>query len=206
MSKLADAHSKMEALIKEFNDFSQNNQSELNRLKDLDHTAEAKIVKLKDNFVKYDNHLQMALEEKLATFYKETEEALLLASQTPAAQEINKVDKRHEQQQAALQAEICNFCNTVQEANEKATAQESTLEEHSEGMVHCGTLIKRLCGAMRELEAQLAEVRLEIQEGRYRCNQAYSLPHMCLMKDLERALLYVNQLAPPTKMTPSHLP
>ncbi|KAJ9089244.1 hypothetical protein DSO57_1014995 [Entomophthora muscae] len=72
MSKLADAHSKLEALIKEFNDFSQTNQSELNRLKDLAHTAEAKIVKLKNNFMKYDNHLQMVLEDKLVTFCKET--------------------------------------------------------------------------------------------------------------------------------------
>ncbi|KAJ9084795.1 hypothetical protein DSO57_1020599 [Entomophthora muscae] len=39
-------------------------------------------------------------------------------------------------------------------------------------MVHCGALIKRLCGAMRELEAQLAEVRSEIQEEKCRCNQA----------------------------------
>ncbi|KAJ9061511.1 hypothetical protein DSO57_1019854 [Entomophthora muscae] len=50
--------------------------------------------------------------------------------------------------------------------------QEFTLEEYREGMVHCGTLINRLCGAMRELEAQLAEVRSEVQEGRCRCNQA----------------------------------
>ncbi|KAJ9057208.1 hypothetical protein DSO57_1024864 [Entomophthora muscae] len=85
-SELADTHSKMEALNKGFNDFSQTNQSELNRLKDLAHTAEAEIVELKDNFVKYDNHLQMTLEEKLAMFRKETEETLLLASQTPAAQ------------------------------------------------------------------------------------------------------------------------
>ncbi|KAJ9060603.1 hypothetical protein DSO57_1029042 [Entomophthora muscae] len=35
MSELADTHSKMEALNKEFNEFSQTNQSELNRLKDL---------------------------------------------------------------------------------------------------------------------------------------------------------------------------
>ncbi|KAJ9065023.1 hypothetical protein DSO57_1024220 [Entomophthora muscae] len=129
-SKLADAHSKLEALIKELNDFSQTNQSELNRLKDLAHAAKAKIVKLKDNFVKYDDHLQMALEEKLDTFHKETEEALLLAIQTPAAQgvttvvpemdeiqrqidsltisnngaflEIKKVNERHKQQQADL--------------------------------------------------------------------------------------------------------
>ncbi|KAJ9069791.1 hypothetical protein DSO57_1014904 [Entomophthora muscae] len=39
-------------------------------------------------------------------------------------------------------------------------------------MMCCGTLIDCLCGAMRELEAQLAEVRSEIQEGRCRCNQA----------------------------------
>ncbi|KAJ9074708.1 hypothetical protein DSO57_1003764 [Entomophthora muscae] len=86
ISELEDARSKLEALIKEFNEFSQTNQSEINRLKDLAHAAEAKIVKLKDNFVKYDDHLQMALEEKLATFCKETEEALLLAIQTPEAQ------------------------------------------------------------------------------------------------------------------------
>ncbi|KAJ9074247.1 hypothetical protein DSO57_1008511 [Entomophthora muscae] len=85
-SELADTCSKLEALNKEFNDFSQTKQSELNRLKDLAHIAEAKIIKLKDNFLKYDNHLQMTLEEKLATLCKETEEALLLASQTPAAQ------------------------------------------------------------------------------------------------------------------------
>ncbi|KAJ9074929.1 hypothetical protein DSO57_1001402 [Entomophthora muscae] len=141
-SKLADARSKLEALTKEFNDFSQTNQSELNRLKDLAHAEEANIVNLKDNFVKYNNHLQLALEEKLAMFCKETEEAILLVSQTPAAQgittavpemdeiqcqidsltisnndaflEINEVNKRHEQQQAALQAEICDLCNTMQ--------------------------------------------------------------------------------------------
>ncbi|KAJ9079589.1 hypothetical protein DSO57_1033903 [Entomophthora muscae] len=39
-------------------------------------------------------------------------------------------------------------------------------------MVCCGSLIDRLCGAMRELEAQLAEVRSEVQEGRCRCSQA----------------------------------
>ncbi|KAJ9066047.1 hypothetical protein DSO57_1013489 [Entomophthora muscae] len=85
-SELADVHYKLEALIKEFNDSSQINQSELNRLKDLVHAAEAKIIDLKDNFVKYNNNLQLALEEKLATFRKETEDALILASQTPAAQ------------------------------------------------------------------------------------------------------------------------
>ncbi|KAJ9051728.1 hypothetical protein DSO57_1001994 [Entomophthora muscae] len=78
-SELADTRSKLEALKKEFSDFSQTNQSELSRLKDLAHAAEAKIVKLKDAFVKYDDHLQMTLEEKLTTFCKETEEALLLA-------------------------------------------------------------------------------------------------------------------------------
>ncbi|KAJ9053611.1 hypothetical protein DSO57_1022628 [Entomophthora muscae] len=51
-SKLADAYSKMKTLIKEFNEFSHIKQSELNRLKYLAHTAEAKIIKLKDNFVK----------------------------------------------------------------------------------------------------------------------------------------------------------
>ncbi|KAJ9086002.1 hypothetical protein DSO57_1008517 [Entomophthora muscae] len=90
-SKLADTHSKLEALKKEFNDLSKTNQPELNRLKDLAHTAEAKIVELKDNFMKYDDHLQVALEEKLATFCKNTEEALLLASQTPAAQSTTTV-------------------------------------------------------------------------------------------------------------------
>ncbi|KAJ9066142.1 hypothetical protein DSO57_1012541 [Entomophthora muscae] len=50
--------------------------------------------------------------------------------------------------------------------------QELTLEEYREGMVHCGPLIDCLCGAMRELEAQLAEVRSEVQEGRCRCSQA----------------------------------
>ncbi|KAJ9066048.1 hypothetical protein DSO57_1013490 [Entomophthora muscae] len=39
-------------------------------------------------------------------------------------------------------------------------------------MVHCGTLINCLRGTMRELEAQLAEVRLEVQEGICCCNQA----------------------------------
>ncbi|KAJ9080471.1 hypothetical protein DSO57_1024632 [Entomophthora muscae] len=58
-SELADTQSKLEALNKEFNDFFQTNQSELSRLKDLNHAAEANIVELKDNFVKYDNHLQM---------------------------------------------------------------------------------------------------------------------------------------------------
>ncbi|KAJ9072236.1 hypothetical protein DSO57_1029681 [Entomophthora muscae] len=85
-SELAKAHYKLKALIKEFNDFSKTNHSELNRLKDLAHTAKAKILDLKDNFVKYSNHLQLALEEKLVMFRKETEEALLLASQTSAAQ------------------------------------------------------------------------------------------------------------------------
>ncbi|KAJ9067609.1 hypothetical protein DSO57_1037405 [Entomophthora muscae] len=49
--------------------------------------------------------------------------------------------------------------------------QEFTLEEYREGMVCCGSLIDRLRGAMRELEAQLAEVRSEVQEGRCRCSQ-----------------------------------
>ncbi|KAJ9050638.1 hypothetical protein DSO57_1012608 [Entomophthora muscae] len=39
-------------------------------------------------------------------------------------------------------------------------------------MVCCGSLIDRLRRAMRELEAQLAEVRSEVQEGRCRCSQA----------------------------------
>ncbi|KAJ9085842.1 hypothetical protein DSO57_1009950 [Entomophthora muscae] len=39
-------------------------------------------------------------------------------------------------------------------------------------MVHCGSLIDQLRGAMRELEAQLAEVRSEVQEGRCHCSQA----------------------------------
>ncbi|KAJ9056144.1 hypothetical protein DSO57_1036014 [Entomophthora muscae] len=56
-SELADKRSKLEELNKEFSEFSQTNQSELSRLKDLAHAAEAKIVKLKDNFVKYDDHL-----------------------------------------------------------------------------------------------------------------------------------------------------
>ncbi|KAJ9051024.1 hypothetical protein DSO57_1008571 [Entomophthora muscae] len=50
--------------------------------------------------------------------------------------------------------------------------QEFTLEKYKEGMVCCGTLIDCLCGAMRELKAQLAEVRSEVQEGRCRCSQA----------------------------------
>ncbi|KAJ9074707.1 hypothetical protein DSO57_1003763 [Entomophthora muscae] len=46
-------------------------------------------------------------------------------------------------------------------------------------MVHCGALIKRLCGAMRELEAQLSKVRSEVQEGKYCCNQAqFSASHV----------------------------
>ncbi|KAJ9072235.1 hypothetical protein DSO57_1029680 [Entomophthora muscae] len=46
-------------------------------------------------------------------------------------------------------------------------------------MVCCGTLIDCLRGAMRELEAQLAEVRSEVQEGRCCCNQAqFSASHM----------------------------
>ncbi|KAJ9076506.1 hypothetical protein DSO57_1025484 [Entomophthora muscae] len=39
-------------------------------------------------------------------------------------------------------------------------------------MVCCGSLIDRLRGAMRELEAQLAEVRSEVQEGICCCSQA----------------------------------
>ncbi|KAJ9086528.1 hypothetical protein DSO57_1003080 [Entomophthora muscae] len=50
--------------------------------------------------------------------------------------------------------------------------QEFTLEEYREGMVCCGTLINGLHRAIRELEAQLAEVRSEVQEGRCCCNQA----------------------------------
>ncbi|KAJ9053796.1 hypothetical protein DSO57_1020637 [Entomophthora muscae] len=50
--------------------------------------------------------------------------------------------------------------------------QEFTLEEYREGMVRCGSLIDCLCGVMRELEAQLAEVRSEVQEGKCRCSQA----------------------------------
>ncbi|KAJ9082846.1 hypothetical protein DSO57_1000831 [Entomophthora muscae] len=49
--------------------------------------------------------------------------------------------------------------------------QEFTLEEYREGMVCCGTFIDCLCGAMGELEAQLAEVRSEVQEERCHCNQ-----------------------------------
>ncbi|KAJ9087428.1 hypothetical protein DSO57_1033476 [Entomophthora muscae] len=73
-------------------------------------------------------------------------------------------------------------------------------------MVCCGSFINRLCGAMRELEAQLAEVRSEVQEGRFRCSQAQfsalQVPHA----DLERAPLSVSQLALPTRMIPSHPP
>ncbi|KAJ9062696.1 hypothetical protein DSO57_1008147 [Entomophthora muscae] len=50
--------------------------------------------------------------------------------------------------------------------------QEFTLEEYREGMVRCGSFIDRLCRAMRELEAQLAEVRSEVQEGRCCYSQA----------------------------------
>ncbi|KAJ9061902.1 hypothetical protein DSO57_1016136 [Entomophthora muscae] len=39
-------------------------------------------------------------------------------------------------------------------------------------MVHCGSFIDRLRRAMRKLEAQLAEVRSEVQEGRCCCSQA----------------------------------
>ncbi|KAJ9089119.1 hypothetical protein DSO57_1016215 [Entomophthora muscae] len=39
-------------------------------------------------------------------------------------------------------------------------------------MVCCGSLIDCLRGAMREFEAQLAEVRSEVQEGRCCCSQA----------------------------------
>ncbi|KAJ9064071.1 hypothetical protein DSO57_1034223 [Entomophthora muscae] len=49
-------------------------------------------------------------------------------------------------------------------------------------MVHCGTLIDRLFSAMRELEAQLAEVRSEVQEGRCCCNQA-QLSTSCVLHD-----------------------
>ncbi|KAJ9062661.1 hypothetical protein DSO57_1008424 [Entomophthora muscae] len=151
----------------------------------------------------------MTWEEKLAMFCKETEEALFLARQTPTAQsattgipemneiqsqldsltisnndafqKINKVNKRHKQQQVALQAEICDLHNSVQEANENATTQEFTLEEYREGMVHCGSLIDHLHRAMKEMEAHLAEVRPEVQEGRCRCSQvqfyASYVPH-----------------------------
>ncbi|KAJ9070910.1 hypothetical protein DSO57_1002540 [Entomophthora muscae] len=48
-------------------------------------------------------------------------------------------------------------------------------------MVCCGSLIDRLHGAMRELEAQMAEVRSEVQEGRCCCSQvqftALQVPH-----------------------------
>ncbi|KAJ9079836.1 hypothetical protein DSO57_1031492 [Entomophthora muscae] len=48
-------------------------------------------------------------------------------------------------------------------------------------MVCCGSLIDRLRGAMSELEAQLAEVRSEVQEGRCHCSQvqfsAFQVPH-----------------------------
>ncbi|KAJ9072350.1 hypothetical protein DSO57_1028474, partial [Entomophthora muscae] len=57
----------------------------LNRIEDLANAVEAKIVELKDNFVKYDYHLKMVLEESLAAFCKEIEETLLLESQTLAA-------------------------------------------------------------------------------------------------------------------------
>ncbi|KAJ9067350.1 hypothetical protein DSO57_1000262 [Entomophthora muscae] len=46
-------------------------------------------------------------------------------------------------------------------------------------MMCCGTLIDCLHGAMRDLEAQLTEVRSEVQEGRCRCNQAqFSASHV----------------------------
>ncbi|KAJ9066025.1 hypothetical protein DSO57_1013683 [Entomophthora muscae] len=73
------------------------------------------------------------------------------------------MNKRHKQQQAALQAKICDLHNAVQEANENGTMQEFTLKEYREGMMHCGSLIDCLHGAMRELEAQLTEVKSEAQ-------------------------------------------
>ncbi|KAJ9074930.1 hypothetical protein DSO57_1001403 [Entomophthora muscae] len=49
-------------------------------------------------------------------------------------------------------------------------------------MVCCGTLINLLHGAMRELEAQLAEVKSEVQEGRCCCNQA-QFSALCMPHD-----------------------
>ncbi|KAJ9059536.1 hypothetical protein DSO57_1001605 [Entomophthora muscae] len=46
-------------------------------------------------------------------------------------------------------------------------------------MVHCGSLIEHLGRAMGELEAQLSEVRSEVQEGRCCCSQAqFSASHV----------------------------
>ncbi|KAJ9059560.1 hypothetical protein DSO57_1001102 [Entomophthora muscae] len=49
-------------------------------------------------------------------------------------------------------------------------------------MVHCGTLIKRLHSAMRELKSQLAKVRLGIQEEGCHCKQA-QLSASCVPHD-----------------------
>ncbi|KAJ9084353.1 hypothetical protein DSO57_1025456 [Entomophthora muscae] len=81
-SELVDVRSKLETLAKEFEDSHQANQSELNIIKDLVSAAGAKIVKLKDSFLKYDDHLKVVLEESSAALCKEIGEKLLLTSQT----------------------------------------------------------------------------------------------------------------------------
>ncbi|KAJ9049336.1 hypothetical protein DSO57_1025544 [Entomophthora muscae] len=108
-SELEDVCSKLEALTKEFKDFSWTNQSELNRIEEHAITAEANIVELKDNFLKYDDHLKMVLKEKLATFYKEVKDKLLLTSQTPAVPGItNTVPKMDEIQRQIDSLAISN--------------------------------------------------------------------------------------------------
>ncbi|KAJ9049784.1 hypothetical protein DSO57_1021005 [Entomophthora muscae] len=59
-------------------------------------------------------------------------------------------------------------------------------------MVRCGTLINCLCGAMRELEAQLAKVRSEVQEEICCCNQA-QLSALCVPYDRSRESTTLHQ-------------
>ncbi|KAJ9055769.1 hypothetical protein DSO57_1000627 [Entomophthora muscae] len=76
--------------------------------------------------------------------------------------------------------------------------QEFTLEEYREGMVHCETLIDCLRRAMRELEAQLAEVRSEVQEGRCCCNQASAYKDDAISSSSGRQSLPPVFVVPPT--------
>ncbi|KAJ9073506.1 hypothetical protein DSO57_1015836 [Entomophthora muscae] len=51
--------------------------------------------------------------------------------------------------EATLRAKIQDLQSTLQDAKEKIVAQEITIREHREGMVHCETLIKCLNSVLR---------------------------------------------------------
>ncbi|KAJ9055620.1 hypothetical protein DSO57_1002095 [Entomophthora muscae] len=166
-SELIDVHLKLEALEKEFGCFQHITQKELSKGEYLTSAAKANIVKLKDNFVNYNNHLKLVLEEILTALCKDIEKKLLLESQTQTVPDTAKVSPEMEEVHCQIDS-LAILNNDAFFGNQQAT-QEPTLEEHREEIVHCGALIERLHSAIRGLEAQLAEVRSELQEGRCRC-------------------------------------